>query len=296
MDSKLYTGRFAPSPSGPLHFGSLVAALASYLDARAHQGSWLVRIEDIDPPREQPGAASLILQAIEAYGMEWDSDVIYQSDRYDIYQQVLDGLLVDGQLYPCTCSRKKLAGLNGVYPGYCRGNTVIPDEAYSLRLKCPDIQLHFIDQIQGDQLFSLAALGDFILRRKDLLYAYQLAVCVDDEFQQITHIVRGYDLLDSTPRQLYLQSVLNYRQPVYAHIPVITEVNGGEKLSKQNWAQPLPLDEPRPLLIKAMTALGLKPEKVLQASSVDSILQWGVDQWDINKVPKTATIALPELS
>ena len=191
MDSNSYIGRFAPSPSGSLHFGSLVAALASYLDARANHGVWLVRMEDIDPPREQPGAALAILKAIEAYGMKWDREVIYQSNRDSAYQHALDFLLQSHALYPCICSRKKLAGLNGVYPGYCRNSTTLPDQPYSLRLKCPDEGLNFVDLIQGSQTYNPSALGDFILRRKDQLYAYQLAVSVDDAFQGITHIGSG---------------------------------------------------------------------------------------------------------
>ncbi|WP_263081019.1 tRNA glutamyl-Q(34) synthetase GluQRS [Endozoicomonas sp. Mp262] len=293
---KPYIGRFAPSPSGPLHFGSLVAALASYLDAKASHGLWLVRVEDIDPPREQPGATETILMALDAYGMHWDGEVLYQSKREEAYQRVLEQLWEGGLLYPCNCTRKKLAGLNGVYPGFCRQKTSYPDnEPFALRLKCTDSKISFRDKIQGDQSVRLADLGDFILRRKDLLYAYQLAVCVDDQYQGVTHIVRGYDLLDSTPRQLYLQSLLEYRHPVYAHIPVITQVAGGEKLSKQNRAKALPLDYPRPLLVKAMKALGLQPDNDLLASSVDEILLWGVEQWDINKVPKVPEIPMPML-
>ncbi|MDB2384563.1 tRNA glutamyl-Q(34) synthetase GluQRS [Endozoicomonas sp.] len=296
MDSTSYIGRFAPSPSGPLHFGSLVAALASYLDARANSGIWRVRMEDLDPPREQPGAALAILKAIDTYGMEWDGDVIYQSNRYPAYQSVLYSLLQSRALYPCTCSRKTLAGLNGMYPGYCRNNTTLPDHPYALRIKCPDKNTHFVDLIQGIQKCNLSELGDFILRRKDQRYAYQLAVSVDDAFQGVTHIVRGYDLLDSTPRQLYLQAALKYPHPVYAHIPVITKIEDGDKLSKQNWAQPLPLDNPNPLLIKAMKALGLKPAETLHASSTHDILQWGIEHWDINTVPKASSIALPALA
>ncbi|MDP0561773.1 MAG: tRNA glutamyl-Q(34) synthetase GluQRS [Candidatus Endonucleobacter sp. (ex Gigantidas childressi)] len=293
MGSKLYRGRFAPSPSGLLHFGSLTAALASYLDARANEGIWLVRIEDIDPPREQPKAADLILYALEAYGLEWDGNVIYQSRRHEAYQAALEYLIQYRLLYPCTCSRKKLSGLNGAYPGYCRNNTPPTGSLYSLRLKCPNIQIEFQDIIQGEKKFDLSQLGDFILLRKDLLYAYQLAVCVDDQFQQITNIVRGYDLLDATPRQIYLQSALNYRRINYAHIPVITEIDGGEKLSKQNKALSLPLDEPRPLLVKAMEVLGLNPDSQLRDTSVAHIIQWGIDHWDIHAVPAINAISVP---
>ncbi|MDP0589510.1 MAG: tRNA glutamyl-Q(34) synthetase GluQRS [Candidatus Endonucleobacter bathymodioli] len=296
MASKLYKGRFAPSPSGLLHFGSLTAALASYLDARANGGTWLVRIEDIDPHREQPRTADLILYVLEAYGLEWDDNVIYQSRRHEAYQTALVHLIKHRSLYPCTCSRKKLSGLNGTYPGYCRNKPPPAGSLFSLRLKCPDIKIEFHDLIQGKKKFELTQLGDFILLRKDLLYAYQLAVCVDDQFQKITHVVRGYDLIDSTPRQIYLQSVLNYRRLNYAHIPVVTEVDGGEKLSKQNKAQPIPLDEPRPLLVKAMKVLGLNPDRQLRDASVTNIIQWGVDRWNIHRVPATNAIPLSIIS
>lgn len=294
MTQPSYIGRFAPSPSGPLHFGSLVAALASYLDACANQGQWLVRMEDIDPPREQPGAADLILKTLEAYGLFWHDSVLFQSQRTDVYQAVLDELLGQKKLYPCTCTRKKLAGQNGVYPGYCREQTIIPQEAHSLRLKCDHEMIVFNDQIQGRQSFDLGKLGDFILKRKDGLFAYQLAVCVDDEFQGITHVVRGFDLIDSTPRQLFLQAVLNYRHPVYRHIPVIT-LSDGHKLSKQNHAPAIPLDEPRPLTIKAMQALGMSVPDDLSASSLADILAWGIQHWQLKQVKPAEEIPLESL-
>ena len=280
-----YIGRFAPSPSGPLHFGSLVAALASYLDARAHQGVWLVRMEDIDPPREPAGAADLILQALEAYGLHWDRDVLFQSQRHAAYDDALAALQQQQKLYPCTCTRKKLAGLNGVYPGYCCRvwQGAAPAQPHGLRLLCQDESIHFVDRIQGEQSYTLADLGDFLLKRKDGLYAYQLAVCVDDCFQGVTHIVRGVDLLDSTPRQLYLQSQLAMEHPVYAHIPVIT-LSDGNKLSKQNHAPAIPLDNPRPTLIKAFRALGLGPAPELQACSISDILAWGVRHWSLDNL------------
>lgn len=280
-----YIGRFAPSPSGPLHFGSLVAALASYLDARAYNGEWLVRMEDIDPPREPPGAADLILQALDLYGLHWDRDVLFQSDRQEAYNDALAALRHEQKLYPCTCTRKKLAGLNGVYPGYCRNvwQDATPTQPHGLRLLCQDMTIHFADRIQGAQSYKLADLGDFLLKRKDGLYAYQLAVCVDDCFQGVTHIVRGVDLLDSTPRQLYLQSQLAMEHPVYAHIPVIT-LSDGNKLSKQNHAPAIPLDNPRPTLVKAFRALGLGPVPELQACSISDILAWGVRHWSLDNL------------
>lgn len=296
MDSTPYIGRFAPTPSGALHFGSLVAALASYLDARAHHGIWRVRMEDIDPPREQPGASADILKTLDAYGLHWDGPVLYQSQRQSAYLDALAQLRQRDLLYPCFCTRRQLAGLDGVYPGYCRGpNLPARTGAHALRLKCSDRRILFQDRIQGAQSFQLADLGDFVLQRKDGLFAYQLAVCVDDHYQGITHIVRGYDLLDSTPRQYYLQTLLGYRHPYYAHIPVITQRLGGDKLSKQNHARPLEQDNPAPLLVSALRALGLQPDEALSASPVADILGWGVAHWRCDTVPPVAEIPLDTL-
>ena len=292
--SSIYTGRFAPSPSGPLHFGSLVAALASYLDARANHGRWLVRMEDIDPPREPSGTADQILRTLEAYGLQWDDSVLFQSDRSEAYQAILDNLLSRQLLYPCTCTRKQLADSKGVYPSYCRDNTKLPDSPYSLRLKCPDKTITFHDLIQGQQTWNLYESGDFILKRKDQLFAYQLAVSVDDAFQGITHVIRGCDLLDSTPRQLHLQHILGYSHPDYGHIPVIT-LHDGNKLSKQNHAPAIPLDNPRPSLVQAMKALGMMPEKELSASTIEDILTWGVKHWNLNPIKKAQEIPLASL-
>lgn len=294
MHHSSYTGRFAPSPTGPLHFGSLVAALASYLDARAQKGRWLVRMEDIDPPREQAGAADRILEALEVYGLHWDGEVVFQSQRNQAYQEALDALRADGHVYPCTCSRKELQPYGGVYLGLCRGKTGTPDKPFALRLHCRDEDILFNDRVQDKQSFSMPALGDFILQRKEKLYAYQLAVCVDDHYQGITHIVRGHDLIDSTPRQIHLQSMMKVDTPSYAHIPVIIQDNG-DKLSKQNLAPELPLDNPRPLLIKALQALGQDPENTLADCSVEEVLQWGIDHWDMDKVAKRPSIPLATL-
>lgn len=289
MPSIDYVGRFAPSPTGPLHFGSLVAALASYLDARSQNGRWLVRMEDIDPPREQPGATDRILKALEVYGMPWDGEVLYQSQRSAEYEAAIEQLFQAGAIYPCTCSRKQLQPYNGIYPGLCRDKTEIPDIPYVLRLNCHDKQLTFNDLIQEQQTFDMKALGDFIVKRKEKLHAYQLAVCVDDEYQGVTHIVRGYDLIDSTPRQICLQSVLGMKTPSYAHIPVIIQENG-DKLSKQNLAPELPLDEPRPLLVKALQALGQHPPTQLADCTVAEIIEWGGQNWNPGNVLKAPSI------
>ena len=216
--SPAYIGRFAPTPSGHLHFGSLVAALASYLDARSVGGRWLVRMEDLDPPREEPGAQAAILKALESYGFEWDGDMVRQSDRHAAYDEVINRLFNQGLAYACTCSRKQLEPYHGIYPGFCR-NAGHGTENAAIRLRVPELEYHFIDRVQGEFRQHLGReVGDFVIRRRDGLYAYQLAVVLDDAWQGITDIVRGADLLDSTPRQLYLQELLGLPQPRYLHI------------------------------------------------------------------------------
>ncbi len=283
-----YIGRFAPSPTGSLHFGSLVAALASYLDARANGGKWLVRMEDIDRPREQPGAASIILKALEAYGLHWDDTVVYQSNRNDVYREALEQLQQQGLLYPCTCSRKKLVEYKGRYPGFCRDKSGISETPYSLRLRTPADTMTFEDRIQGTQSFPLDEIGDSILLRKDGLFAYQLAVVVDDAEQGVTDVVRGSDLLDSTPRQQYLLQLLGHKEPAYAHLPVIIN-DHGSKLSKQNHATALPLDNPVPVLLKALKALH-QPLPPTDNCYIESLLGWSVQHWDITAIPSLMSI------
>ncbi|KEQ16420.1 tRNA glutamyl-Q(34) synthetase GluQRS [Endozoicomonas numazuensis] len=289
-----YTGRFAPSPSGLLHFGSLVAALASYLDARSQNGTWLVRMEDIDPPREQPGAADQILKSLEAYGLHWDGQVLYQSQRTDAYRHIINDLQTRGYVYPCTCTRRELQGYGGLYPGICRNKSDNTTTPHSLRVKCSQDIIEFQDLIQGAIHYALPDLGDFIIQRKDGLFAYQLAVCADDADQGITHIVRGYDLLNATPWQIYLLSLLDTAIPVYAHFPVITLENG-DKLSKQNHAAEIPLDQPEQQLIKALQALGQKPDTALEGSSVAEILEWGTEHWQIDNVANQPSVSLLSL-
>lgn len=232
----MYIGRFAPSPTGLLHIGSLLTAVASYADARAHQGKWLVRIEDLDPPREMPGAAADILRTLEAFGFEWDGEVAYQSRRYDLYQDTLDRLKAAGLVYPCYCSRKdwQAAATHGadgfVYNGRCRNPQQRPDtqnKTPAWRIQAPDRVIGFSDGIVGHYAQNLAHdIGDFVLLRADGYWAYQLAVVADDADQGITHIVRGQDLLVSTPRQIYLQQCLGVPTPAYAHLPLLTNNQG----------------------------------------------------------------------
>ncbi|MCR3766842.1 tRNA glutamyl-Q(34) synthetase GluQRS, partial [Pseudomonas aeruginosa] len=226
-----YVGRFAPTPSGYLHFGSLVAAVASYLDARAVGGRWLVRMEDLDPPREVPGAQRAILETLERYGFEWDGAVERQSERFPAYASVIEQLLRSGLAYACTCSRKQLEDFAGIYPGFCRDAGHTRDDA-AIRLRVPELEYRFVDRVQGEVCQHLGReVGDFVIQRRDGLYAYQLAVVLDDAWQGITDIVRGADLLDSTPRQLYLQELLGLSQPRYLHVPLIVQPDG-HKLGK----------------------------------------------------------------
>ncbi len=284
-------GRFAPSPSGPLHFGSLVAATASYLDVRHRKGRWLLRMEDLDPAREPPGAADQILRALEAHGLHWDGPVLYQSSRLDAYAEALAELRSQGRLFACRCSRQQIQADGGVYDGRCR-TLGLPDKGNAIRLRVDDVRVDFVDAIQGPQSQQLKqACGDVILRRKDGLYAYQLAVVVDDAWQGVTDILRGSDLLDSTARQIFLQQRLGLPTPRYAHVPVaVNEL--GQKLSKQHFAQALALEHCSGALLQALRFLGQAPEPALTRASVDEILAWAVQHWDIQAVPKLANIRL----
>lgn len=286
-ESTPYVGRFAPSPTGPLHLGSLVAAVASYLQARVNRGRWLVRIEDIDPPREQAGATELILDALERYGFEWDGDVIYQSASHSEHETAVAMLIGRGLAYRCNCSRSDLADLpqgplGTVYPGYCRDRTVSGDAAIRVRTKA--VSVGFTDTLQGEYSQILESeSGDFVIRRRDGLIAYQLAVVVDDEIEGITEIVRGIDLIDSTPRQIWLQKQLGYRTPSYVHVPVITHPNG-DKLSKATAAPAIPLDSAVDTLIEALTLLRQDPPPELSRKSIRDIWLWSFENWQIGKL------------
>lgn len=286
-----YIGRFAPSPSGPLHFGSLIAALASYLDARTHHGQWLVRMEDLDPAREPPEAAGQILQALEAFGLHWDGEILYQSTRLDAYRDSLQCLHNDGLIYRCDCTRTQIQDLGGIYDNRCRDRKDAPD-AYALRVKVADQTVHFHDRIQGNTRQNLLnECGDFVLLRKDGLFAYQLAVVVDDAFQNITDIVRGTDLIDSTPRQIFLQKSLGFSTPRYAHFPVAVNAEN-QKLSKQHFATPLNYQTPLPELLRALKFLGMPVTPELAQGDIASVMHWAIAHWDIQVVPKLANIRL----
>ncbi|MFZ6050200.1 tRNA glutamyl-Q(34) synthetase GluQRS [Pseudomonas sp. CR3202] len=290
MTSPAYIGRFAPTPSGYLHFGSLVAALASYLDARAVGGRWLVRMEDLDPPREVGGAQAAILRTLEDYGFEWDGEMVRQSDRHETYAKVIDRLYEMGLAYACTCSRKQLEGHHGIYPGYCR-NAQHPQHDAAIRIRVPELEYHFVDRVQGEYRQHLGReVGDFVIRRRDGLYAYQLAVVLDDAWQGVTHIVRGADLLDSTPRQLYLQELLGVSQPRYLHVPLIIQPDG-HKLGKSYRSPPLPADRAAPLLARALRALGQEPPDEFADCRPREVLDWGIAHWVSGRIPRCRTLA-----
>lgn len=289
-----YRGRFAPSPTGLLHFGSLVTALASWLEARSCGGEWLVRIEDLDPPREMPGAATDLLATLEAFGLHWDGQVIYQSQRHDLYLAHLEQLVQLGHAYPCSCSRKELAN-HKIYPGYCRIKNRHPERTQAWRLAVDTRQtICWQDEVQSAQHWSLGDAGDVIIRRRDGLWAYQLAVVVDDLEQGITHLLRGIDLLDSTPWQVWIQTCLGKAQPHqpafhYAHLPVIVN-NTGQKLSKQNHAPALDTQQASPLLYRALCALQQQPDPALRFEPVTTLLEEALNHWQLSRIPATAHI------
>ncbi len=280
-----YIGRFAPSPTGPLHFGSLATAVASYLDARHSGGQWLLRMEDIDPPREMAGAADLILNQLEHHGLYWDGSVLFQSKRSEAYHEALKRLDDHGLIYRCHCSRQQLKERGGLHPRRCTypGN---PNDPHALRLSvADDSDITFIDIFQGRQHQHIKQeVGDYVLHRKDGLFAYQLAVVVDDAHQGVTHVIRGSDLLDSTARQIYLQHILGLAVPQYGHLPVAVDTEGN-KLSKQNLAPPVERITPTLNLWTALNWLGMAPPDTLQQVTPDELLAWAIPRWDRNSVP-----------
>ncbi|MHC6223959.1 tRNA glutamyl-Q(34) synthetase GluQRS [Pseudomonas sp. X10] len=294
MNDSSYVGRFAPTPSGFLHFGSLVAALASWLDARAVGGRWLLRMEDIDPPREAPGARDAILQTLEHYGLEWDCEVVYQSQRHQAYAEVVERLFRQGLAYACTCSRKQLEGYNGIYPGFCRNAAHDRTDA-AIRLRVPELSYHFTDRVQGRFEQHLGReVGDFVIQRRDGLYAYQLAVVLDDAWQGVTDIVRGADLLDNTPRQLYLQELLGLPQPRYLHVPLIVQPDG-HKLGKSYRSPPLADGQATALLLRALRALGQATDPALEGASPRQVLAVARQQWRPEAIARSSTLAEAEL-
>ena len=297
MDA-IYRGRFAPSPTGPLHFGSLVAAVGSYLDARAHGGEWLVRIEDVDSARTIPGAADHILRTLDGLGFEWDGEVVIQSQRLDRYQAALVRLQADGLVFPCACSRREIAAASArhsvdgglLYPGTCRDGLAAGVAARAWRLRVPDREIGFVDRLQGPAAQNLERdVGDFVLFRADGLFAYQLAVVVDDAEQGVNSVVRGIDLLDSTPRQIWLQQCLGVATPTFAHLPVVVNA-AGEKLSKQTLAPAIDARQGGRLIAKALALLGHPPPRELIGGMLPTIWAWAIEHWSLSRVPAVRAI------
>jgi glutamyl-Q tRNA(Asp) synthetase len=282
-----YRGRFAPSPTGPLHLGSLVAAVGSWLRARTQNGAWLVRMEDLDPPREVPGAAADILATLAAFGLESDEPVIYQSGREPAYRAAFDQLRTAGQVFPCWCSRSDLEPAHGIHRGAC---VAAPDSqrAPAWRVRVPEIAIGFDDVALGPQAQNLGeVVGDFVVRRVEGWYAYQLAVVVDDAYQRISEVVRGIDLLDSTARQIYLQRVLSLSTPHYLHMPLVLDMDG-RKLSKQDRARPVDRHDPAPALRSALGFLGLDEALRGVQPNCSALLGAALRCFDVARLPATA--------
>lgn len=298
MNENRYIGRFAPSPSGPLHYGSLVAATASYLQAKHQQGDWLIRIEDIDPLREIKGATDEILTTLERYHFEWDAQPIHQSSRLEQYREVISNLISQDMIYACSCSRKDLhhvkqtSELGKCYPGTCANKKLdTQDINYNLRVRTNDANISFNDLHFGEQTHNInKQLGDFVLYRKFDLPTYALAVTVDDAFQEVTEVVRGQDLLAFTPMQIYLCKLLDLPIPRFFHVPIIVN-DQGQKLSKQHHAEAISKDACEEVLVHVLHDLGQAVPKQLSRESLDHIWSWAIEHWDINAIPQRNTIA-----
>ena len=276
-DSQTCIGRFAPSPTGPLHFGSLYTALASFLHTRSQQGLWRLRIDDLDTPRNVNGSDTSILTTLEAFGLEWDGEVYYQSQHLDDYEQALNVLRQHDCLYPCTCSRSMLT--TTIYPGKCRHKHFPEHAPHALRVKTDQRVIRFVDALQGEMTYPLDQQGDFILKRKDGIIAYQFAVVLDDYSQQVNEVVRGFDLLESTPRQIYLQQILGLPTPRYWHVPIIVDAQGF-KLSKQTLATAVDVNAPATVLFELLSLLKQNPPLELRNAAVVELLDWGIAHWN----------------
>ena len=282
-------GRFAPTPSGDLHLGSLYTAVASYLDARSHKGRWLLRIEDVDQPREVAGSAAGILRTLEAFGFVWDGGIVRQRDRSELYAGALQSLRERNLTFECSCSRMQLED-ESRYPGTCRARPSVSGVPTATRLRVEPGRILFSDRIQGTYRQDVAAaVGDVILKRRDQVFAYLLAVVVDDAAQGVTHIVRGADLLDNTPRQIYLQQLLGLPQPAYAHVPVLTEPDDA-KLAKSRRSVRLDQGEVLPQLLAVFAMLGLEVPPALAGATVADAWEWATQRFDIEQVPKRLNV------
>jgi len=292
MSSVPIIGRFAPTPSGPLHFGSLVSALASYCQAKSQQGQWLIRIEDVDTPRVVDGSASQILNHLEIFGFEWDGEIIYQSDQFERYEAAVRRLLEQGNAYYCQCSRRGLrqakarsGPLGLIYPGTCR-TSQLDKQNHSIRINTKNTGLtHYVDRLLGQvEIYISEQIGDFVIRRADNIYAYHLAVVLDDDLQGINQVVRGADLLEATCVHLYLQHLLGFRPPEYLHVPLVRN-DKGDKLSKQTGATALDTSQAATLLLDALRVLGQPIEPGLNRSTAREIVEQAVRSWDYRRIP-----------
>jgi len=295
----IHHGRFAPTPSGPLHFGSMVAAVGSFLDAKSQGGTWGLRIDDLDPPRVAPGSVDSIFRCLEKFQMTWDGDVVYQSRRMDAYRTALDQLRGRGLVYACACSRKEIGdaafgGLDGpVYPGTCRDGLPPGREARAWRVRTDDAAIEFVDLLQGRVRQDLEGeIGDFVLFRADRVYAYHLACAVDDDAQGVTHVVRGADLLASTPRQIYLQRSLGLSTPAYLHLPIALNA-AGEKLSKQTLARPVEPERAAAILADVLKFLNHSPPDEVCADGVATLWRWALENWRRERLPMSAGLTAP---
>jgi glutamyl-Q tRNA(Asp) synthetase len=289
-----YIGRFAPSPTGPLHLGSLYTALAGFLDARSHRGQWLLRIDDLDTPRNAPDSIGNILKTLEVFGLHWDGGIAFQSRHLDSYNEAIHTFTKTGLTYPCTCSRKALsfAPSSAIYPGICRNARTSDVVSHALRIKTDNRIIAFHDRLQGLIADNLAGQhGDFIVKRKDHVIAYQLAVVLDDDRQHITHVVRGIDLLESTPKQIYLQHILELPTPRYMHVPVIIDARG-HKLSKQTQAPAVDLKTPPTVMFELLSLLKQNPPGELRHASCAEQLDWAVIHWDPTPLKHSPTVGL----
>lgn len=298
----LYRGRFAPSPTGPLHFGSLVAAVASYLQALVADGEWLLRIEDIDPPREVDGAAEQIVESLTAHGFKWSGEPLYQRHNLDDFDAVTRSLLDRDLAYACICSRERIrqtariGTVGPIYPGTCRDEVVGTQTPHAIRVRTNGQRVSFGDRLQGRIDCELDKdIGDFIIRRKDGLIAYSLAVALDDHNQGITEIVRGVDLLDFTPAQIYLQHLLGLRTPAYMHVPIAVTDNG-DKLSKQTGARPLNNRQPAENLFHCLKFLSQAPPPELRGASVAAIWSWARENWRPHRLENCRKIAVSKVN
>lgn len=285
-----YIGRFAPSPTGPLHLGSLVCAVASYLEARANGGQWLLRVEDLDPPREVPGSTRQILDSLDAHHLFWDGPAVYQSNRHAAYAEHLQQLREQGLTYYCTCTRNDVMEMGGLYNGRCRAQLDMPDAPHAVRFRTPGHRVRFADRIQGELITDGSAIDDFVVLRKDGLFAYQLAVVVDDAWQGITHVVRGADLLESTPRQMLIQEALGFTEPEWMHIPVLARA--GKKLSKQHGAKALNDRDASANLITALTLLGQTLEDLQTGMPPAEILETAIAHWKPQQIAHAPALEL----